>query len=324
MGKRALITGITGQDGSYLAELLLEKGYELHGIIRRSSINYTGDTRIKHIQSDINLHFGDLTDAVSLQRVVADSMPHEIYNLGAQSHVGISYQNPLYTAQVAGLGALNLLEAVKAYTPFSKVYQASTSEMFGNNIDSDGFQRETTAFKPANPYAVSKVFAHQIGVNYRNAYNMFVSNGILFNHESPRRGDNFVTAKVIKGAVRIKKGLQEKLGLGTLDTYRDWGHAKDYVRAMYLMLQQNVPNDYICATGTTRSIRELCKYVFSSLDLDYKDYVYIDPKFVRPEETVRLKGDPTKLMTEIGWKPEYTFESMIDEILDFYTTNINY
>ena len=318
MNKKALITGITGQDGSYLAELLLSKGYEVHGTIRRNSSNENTTSRINNIIDDVTLHFADLTDLSSLEKAIIATSPDEVYNLAAQSHVGISYQNPVYTANVVGLGTLNLLESVRNYCPNAKIYQAGTSEMFGNSIDDDGFQRETTPFKPANPYACAKQFSHNICINYRNSYNLFISNGILFNHESPRRGENFVTSKIIKGAIAIYNGTQSDLRLGTLDTYRDWGHAKDYTRAMWTILQQDAPGDYICATGITHSIKELCEYVFLKLNLDYKEYIVIDQEFVRPEETVRLKGDSTKLRTLTGWEPEYTFESMIDEMIEYY------
>jgi len=318
MKKRALITGITGQDGSYLAEFLLEKDYEVFGLIRRQSYNEGNLVRIDHIKNDINLVYGDLTDLSSLQSAIIKAMPHEVYNLAAQSHVGISYQNPVYTYNVVAGGALNVFEAVRNYSPYTKIYQAGTSEMFGNSIDSDGFQRETTPFKPANPYACAKVFAHNIANNYRNAYNMFISNGILFNHESPRRGSNFVTAKVVKGAVDIQNGKQDTLKLGTLSTSRDWGHAKDYVKAMWMILQHHSPDDFICATGQTHTIEELCSYVFESLEMDYRQYVVLDPEFARPEETHHLKGDASKLRNIIGWTPDYTYESLLDEMISAY------
>lgn len=318
MKKRALITGITGQDGSYLAELLLSKNYEVYGTIRRQSINDLYTSRIDHIINDIKLDYADLTDLSSLQYIIDKSKPHEIYNLAAQSHVKVSYDNPIYTTNVVALGTLNLFEAVRHYSPHSKVYQAGTSEMFGTSIDEDGFQRETTPFKPANPYACAKLFAHQIGINYRNAYNLHISNGILFNHESPRRGETFVTSKVVRTAINIYKGLEKELKLGTLESTRDWGHAKDYVRAMWMILQQDKPDDYVCATGETHSIRELCDYVFKKLGLDYKEYVSIDPQFSRPQETKHLKGDSTKLRTNVGWQPEYTYETLLDEMINYY------
>jgi len=318
MKKRALITGITGQDGSYLAEFLLEKGYEVWGIVRRQSTSNTNN--INHILDQINLVYADLTDLSSLQSAIILSQPHEIYNLAAQSHVKVSYENPILTANITALGTLNLLEAVRNYSPNARVYQAGTSEMYGNSIDDDGFQRETTTFKPANPYAVAKVFSHNMCVNYRNSYNLFISNGILFNHESPRRGADFVTSKVVREAVKISLGLTDKLELGTLSTSRDWGSAKDYVKAMWMILQHTHPDDYVCSTGVTNSIEYLCEYVFNKLGLDYKQYVSVSSKYSRPEETRHLKGDSTKLRTELGWEPDYTFESMIDEMIEHYQT----
>jgi len=316
MKKRALITGITGQDGSYLAEFLLSKDYEVWGIIRRQSTSNTNN--IKHILDKINLVYADLTDLSSLQSAIIRSQPHEIYNLAAQSHVKVSYENPILTANITAIGTLNLLEAVRNYSPNARVYQAGTSEMYGNSIDEDGFQRETTSFKPANPYAVAKVFSHNMCVNYRNSYNLFVSNGILFNHESPRRGEDFVTSKVVREAVKISLGLTDKLELGTLSTSRDWGSAKDYVKAMWMILQHTHPDDFVCSTGVTHSIEYLCEYVFKKLKLNYKQYVSISSKYSRPEETRHLKGDSTKLRTELGWEPDYTFESMIDEMIEHY------
>lgn len=323
MKKRALITGITGQDGSYLAELLLEKDYDVYGIIRRQSHTEASMTRITHIQNDITLMYGDLTDLSSLQSAIIKSSPHEIYNLAAQSHVGISYENPIYTHNVVAGGTLNLLEAMRNYSPHARLYQAGTSEMFGNSIDTDGFQRETTPFKPANPYACAKVFSHNICQNYRNSYNLFISNGILFNHESPRRGFNFVTSKVVRGAIDIKQGLKSNLKLGTLSTSRDWGHAKDYVRAMWMILQHHKPDDFICSTGLTHTIADLCNYVFSKLGLNYTDYVVLDEQFARPEETRNLKGDSTKLRTIIGWEPQYTYESLLDEMIEYFIENVD-
>jgi len=318
MKKRALITGITGQDGSYLAEMLLEKGYDVWGMIRRHSTNFSTTERIEGIINKVNLEYGDLTDLSSIQNILMRCEPHEVYNLAAQSHVKVSYENPIVTANITAVGVLNLLEAIRHYTPHARMYQAGTSEMFGNSIDPDGFQRETTPFKPANPYAVAKVFAHNMCVNYRNAYNMFISNGILFNHESPRRGRDFITSKVVREAVKISRGQADELLLGTLSTSRDWGHAKDYVKAMWMILQDDHPDDYICATGKTHSIAELCQYVFSSLGLDWEKFVKIDPKFSRPEETRHLKGDPQKLQDKLQWKPEYTFETMLDDMINYY------
>tara|TARA_Y100001937_G_C7112950_1_gene328666 strand:- start:551 stop:1522 length:972 start_codon:yes stop_codon:yes gene_type:complete len=315
--KKALITGINGQDGSYLAELLLEKGYEVHGILKRNSVAENQTARLDHIFNELNLEYADMLDMASLIRVLQLVKPDEIYNLAAQSHVRISFDQPIYTTEVVGLGALNLLESVRLTNKDIKVYQASSSEMFGNSFDEDGFQRETTPMHPASPYGCAKVYAYNISRNYRKAYDMFVSNGILFNHESPRRGTNFVTNKVVKEVVRIKYGLSDKLMLGNLDATRDWGHAKDYVRAMVMILEQDEPNDFVCATGISHSVRDLCDYTFSSLDLNYKDYVGVDEKYWRPEELVHLKGDSTRLKS-IGFEAEYTFETMIDEMINYW------
>ena len=317
MVKRALITGINGQDGSYLSELLLEKGYEVHGILKRNSVAENQTARLDGVFKDLNLEYADMTDMASLIRVLQLVKPHEVYNLAAQSHVRISFDQPIYTSQVVGLGALNLLEAVRLTDSNIKVYQASSSEMFGNSTDEDGYQRETTRMKPASPYGCAKVYAYNISRNYRNSYDMYISNGILFNHESPRRGTNFVTNKVVKEAVKIKYGLSDKLTLGNLDATRDWGHAKDYVRAMVMILDQDTPNDFVCATGVSHSVRELCEYTFNSLDLDYNDFVGVDKKFYRPEELVHLKGDSSKLKS-IGFRAEYTFETMLDEMINHW------
>ena len=314
----ALITGINGQDGSYLAEFLLEKGYEVHGTLKRNSVSENQTARLDKIFSQITLHYADLIDLSSLISVVQKIKPTEIYNLAAQSHVRISFDQPIYTAQVTGLGTLNLLEAVRLIDSRIKIYQASSSEMFGNSIDEDGFQRETTPMTPVSPYGCAKVFSYNICKNYRNSYNMFISNGILFNHESPRRGTNFVTNKVVKEAVKIYYNLSTELKLGNLDATRDWGHAKDYVEAMWLILQQKDSDDFVCSTGISHSVKELCDYTFSKLGLDYKNYVKLDEKFLRPEELHDLKGDSTKLRNVTGWTPKYTFESMIDEMINYW------
>ena len=318
--KVALITGINGQDGSYLAEFLLEKGYEVWGTVKRNSVSENQTNRLESIYDRIKdkLEYVDMTDLSSLVRIIQKCSPDEVYNLAAQSHVRISFDQPIYTANVTGLGALNLLEAVKLINPKIKVYQASSSEMFGNNIDRDGYQRESTPMNPVSPYGCSKVFAYNIGKNYRNSYSMFISNGILFNHESPRRGTNFVTNKVVKTAVKIKKGLTDKLVLGNLDATRDWGHAKDYVEAMWMILQQDKPDDFVCSTGISHSVSDLVNYVFGKLDLDIETHITIDEKYFRPEELRDLKGDCSKLKNVTGWSPKYTFESMLDEMIDYW------
>ncbi len=316
--KIALITGINGQDGSYLTEFLLDKGYEVHGTLKRNSVSENQTSRLDSVYEKIKLHYADMTDLSSLIRVIQEVRPVEIYNLAAQSHVRISFDQPLYTANVTGVGTLNLLEAVKLIDPSIKIYQASSSEMFGNCIDQDGYQRETTPMNPVSPYGCAKVFSYNICRNYRNSYDMFVSNGILFNHESPRRGTNFVTNKVCKEAVKIKLGLSNQLKLGNLDATRDWGHANDYVEAMWMILQQDKPDDFVCSTGISHSVKDLCEYVFNKLELDFREYVTIDEKFYRPEELYDLKGDSTKLKSMTGWRPNYTFESMLDEMIEYW------
>ena len=322
--KKAFITGIGGQDGSYLAEYLLDLGYEVHGIIRRNSTPEHQQSRLDDIRNNPNLHisYGDLLDISGLERLLSEIKPDEIYNLAAQSHVRISFEIPQFTIQTNALGVVNVLEAMKNNCPNAKFYQASSSEMFGSAVDEDGFQRETTKMNPVSPYGCAKVFGYNIVRNYRNAYKLHLSNGILFNHESPRRGSNFVTNKVVKAAVRISLGLQDKLELGNLDAYRDWGHSKDYIKAMHLILQQSEPGDWVVATGETRSVRDMCKYVFEKLNLNYEDYIVQNQKFLRPEELKYLKGDSTK-MRELGWKPEYTFESMMDEMVEFWVNHYN-
>ncbi len=317
--KKALITGITGQDGSYLAELLLSKDYEVYGIIRRSSSFNT--ERIDHIYQDphesarrLKLIYGDLNDASSLNKILRDVQPDEIYNLGAQSHVRVSFDIPEYTAEVGGLGTLRLLEAIRDTGIKTKFYQASSSELYGKVQEVP--QRETTPFYPRSPYAVAKLYSFWITVNYRESYDMFACNGILFNHESPRRGETFVTRKVTKAAVAIKLGLQDKLFLGNLDAKRDWGFAGDYVEAMWLMLQQEKPDDFVIATGETYSVRDLLTASFGYLGLDWEKYVEIDPRYYRPAEVDLLIGDPTKARTVLGWEPKVKFKELVQMMVD--------
>jgi len=315
--KKAIITGINGQDGSYLAEFVLDKGYEVHGILKRNSVSENQTSRIEHIKKKLILHYGDLTDYSSLHHIIEKVSPDEIYNLAAQSHVRISFEIPIYTAHTTGIGTLNLLEAVRNSSVNPKIYQASSSEMFGNSIDDDGYQRETTPMNPVSPYGCAKVFSYNICKNYRNSYDMHISNGILFNHESPRRGLNFLTNKVVKGAVDILKGKEEFLYLGNLDASRDWGHAKDYVEAMWLIMQQESPDDYVCSTGVSHTVKDLVVYVFGKLNLDWENHVKLDERFLRPEELHNLKGDCTNLQEKTGWTPKYTFESMLDEMIEY-------
>jgi GDPmannose 4,6-dehydratase len=316
--KKALITGIAGQDGSYLTEYLLGLGYEVHGIVRRSSVSENQDSRLRHIEGNLHTHYGDLLDYPSLVRVVSKVMPDEIYNLGAMSHVRVSFDIPSFTIQTNALGVLNVLEVYRTICPNAKFYQASSSEMFGNSVDDDGIQRLTTPMNPVSPYGCSKVMGFNLVKHYRNAYKLHACNGILFNHESPRRGTNFVTNKVVKTAVQIKKGIVDKLELGNLDSYRDWGHSKDYVRAMHMILNHDTADEFIVSTGRTHSVRDLCETVFNILDLDYKEYIVQNPKFMRPEELKYLKGDSSKAREILGWEPEYTFESMMQEMVDHW------
>lgn len=312
--KRAFITGITGQDGSYLAELLLDKGYEVHGLVRRAST--FGTERIDHLYLDPHLskaqmflHYGDLADATSLIRILLAIRPHEVYNLGAQSHVAVSFENPAYTVDVDALGTLRLLEACRELDPMPRYYQASSSEMYGKVHEIP--QSETTPFHPRSPYGCAKVYGFWQTVNHREAYDLHASNGILFNHESPRRGETFVTRKITRAATRIKLGLQRKLYLGNLDAQRDWGFAGDYVEAMWLMLQQDQPDDYVVATGEMHSVKEFAERVFSLLDLDWERYTGVDERYRRPAEVEQLLGDATKAATQLNWKPRRSFDELI-------------
>ena len=321
MTKKALITGITGQDGSYLAELLLEKGYEVHGVVRRCSTFNTD--RIDHIYKDphesdnqLFLHYGDLTDGQNLTNLVLDIGPDEIYNLGAQSHVRVSFDSPAYTLQVVGAGALNVLEAARQLNKEKevRVYQASSSEMYGDVLETP--QSESTPFQPQSPYACAKVYAFHQTVNYRHAYDLFATNGILFNHESPRRGETFVTRKITRAAARIKLGTQDKLFLGNLDAKRDWGYAKDYVEGMWMMLQHDEPDDFVLATEKTHTIREFLDYSFEHLDLDWSKHVEIDPRYFRPTEVNLLLGDATKAREQLGWEAKTSCRDLAQIMVD--------
>jgi len=315
MSRRALITGVTGQDGSYLAELLLAKGYEVHGLRRRSST--FGTERIEHLifgdNPKLHLHYGDLADGNGLMRLLREIEPHEVYNLAAQSHVRVSFDQPTYTADVTAVGTLRLLEAIRDVQDDTgcqiRFYQASSSEMFGKVVETP--QKETTPFYPRSPYGVAKVYSHWITINYRESYDLHASCGILFNHESPRRGETFVTRKITRAATRIKLGLQEKLCLGNLDAKRDWGFAGDYVEAMWLMLQQETPDDYVVATNELYSVRDFCEKTFRQLGLNYEDHVEIDPRYYRPAEVELLLGDSTKACEQLGWKPQTSFEELV-------------
>jgi GDPmannose 4,6-dehydratase len=320
--KTAVITGISGQDGSYLAELLISKGYKVVGVLRRHSSPEHQTNRLDEygIKDKIHLVYGDVTDLPSLIRIFSEHKPDEIYNLAAQAHVKISFDQPSYTTDSIVFGTLNVLEAAKAICPNARIYLAGSSEMYGNEYDPDGYRRETTKMVPVSPYGCAKLYGFNLGKVYRESYNMFICNGILFNHESPRRGLNFVTNKVVEGAVKIKKGLASNLALGNLNATRDWGHAKDYVKAMWLMLQADSADDYVCATGESRSISQLCDYVFTKLNLDYKKYVIVDPKYFRPFELDNLKGDSSKANKILNWEKTYTFESMMDEMIQSKNT----
>ena len=318
--KRALITGITGQDGSYLAELLLEKGYEVFGLVRRSStVNFE---RISHLQDKIELISGDLLDQKSLISALQTARPQEVYNLGAQSFIPVSWEQPMLTGEITGLGVTRLLEAIRACDENIRFYQASTSELFGNAQESS--QNEQTAFYPRSPYGVSKLYAHWITINYRESYGLFACTGILFNHESPRRGREFVTRKITHGVARIKCGLDQELRLGDLAPRRDWGYAGDFVRAMWMMLQQDEPDDYVIATGTSRTIGEFCEVAFAHAGLDWRQYVVLDERFLRPAEVYTLLGDATKAREKLGWEPEVGFEEMVQQMVDWDLEQVAY
>ena len=313
---RAFITGITGQDGSYLAEYLLGLNYEVHGIVRRHSVAEDQQHRIEHIKNDLNVSYGDISDQSSLERAMINARPHEIYNLAAQSHVRISFDIPQYTAHTNAIGVLNMLDTYKRVAPEASFYQASSSEMFGLSVDDDGYQRESTPMNPTSPYGCAKVFGYNMTRHYRRAYGLRSCNGILFNHESPRRASNFVTSKVVKAACKIKAGKQKELVLGNMDSHRDWGHSKDYVRAMHLIINLP-PDDYVVSTMQTHTIRDMCDIVFKYLDMDYRDYVRQDEKYMRPEELPYLRGDSSKIRA-LGWEPEYSFKEMLYEMIEIY------
>lgn len=318
MTKRALITGVTGQDGSYLAELLLAKGYEVHGVMRRASMFNTA--RIDHLYQDpheedvrLTLHHGDLTDGSAIARLIRQLRPEEIYNLAAQSHVAVSFHQPEYTGDVDGLGVVRLLEAIREADVPCRIYQAGTSEMFG---DAAPPQSEDTPFQPRSPYAAAKLYAYQMIKNYREAYDMFAVTGILFNHESPRRGETFVTRKITRAVAAIVAGRQKNLYLGNLDAIRDWGHARDYVEAMWLMLQQDTPRDYVVGMGESHTVREFCQLAFGHVGLDWEPFVEIDPAYYRPTEVENLHADPTLAREQLGWTPRTSFQQLVEEMVD--------
>tara|TARA_R100000426_G_scaffold4995_1_gene7264 strand:- start:2360 stop:3334 length:975 start_codon:yes stop_codon:yes gene_type:complete len=320
--KTALITGIGGQDGSYLSEYLLSLGYDVYGMFRRHSVAENQNYRLHGLNKEVKGFYGDMLDYPSIARIVKEVQPDEIYNLAAMSHVRISFDMPSFTIKTNALGVLHLLEVYRTECPEAKFYQASSSEMFGNSVDDDGVQRLTTPMNPVSPYGCAKVMGYNLVRHYRNAYGLHACNGILFNHESPRRGSNFVTNKVVKGAVSIKYGLMDKLELGNMDSYRDWGHSKDYVRAMHSIINHDTPDEFIVATGETHSVRDLCRVVFDKLDMNYEDYIVQNPKYMRPEELKYLKGDPSKARELLGWEPEYTFESMLEEMIDRWSREL--
>ncbi len=316
--KKAFITGINGQDGSYLAEYLLGLGYEVHGTVRRNSVPENQSYRLTKTNNIIHTYYADLLDQSSIEKLLTQIRPDEIYNLAAQSHVRISFDIPQFTVLTNAMGVINLIDAYKRIVPEARFYQASSSEMFGLSVEDDNFQRETTIMNPTSPYGCSKVFGYNVVRHYRRAYQLHACNGILFNHESPRRGSNFVTNKVVKAACRIKLGLQSNLELGNMDSYRDWGHSKDYVRAMHSIINHHEPDDFVVSTMETHSVREMCEVVFNYLNLNYQDYVTQNPIFLRAEELPYLRGDSTKARTILNWKPEYTFEQLMHEMCDHW------
>ena len=318
---KAFITGINGQDGSYLAEHLLSLDYEVGGLVRRSSVAENQTYRINSIERNLKTYYGDLIDQNSIADAFRDFKPDLIFNLAAQSHVRLSFDMPGFTAQVNTIGALNVFTAAKENCEGAKIYQASSSEMFGTSVDPDNYQRETTPMHPVSPYGCSKLYAYSIARNFRRAYGMHISNGILFNHESPRRGTNFVTAKVVKGALDIKFKREKFLELGNLNSYRDWGHSYDYTKAMIKLLEYDQPLDIVISTGKAHSVKDLCRVVFSKLDMDYKEHIKINPKFLRPQELPYLQGDSSKAKQILGWKPEFTFETLVDDMIKHFESS---
>ena len=316
--KRIFITGISGQDGSYLSEYMLELGHEVHGFIRRHSEGGDRIKRICHLHNRLHLYYGDMIDSYSLEVAVETAKPDYVFHLAAQTHVRISFDTPEHTIDVNGMGTLRLLEACKRICPKAHIYNAASSELFGSRIDDDGFQRETTPITPASPYGIGKAMAYHLVSHYRRAYKMYAVSGILFNHESPKRGADFVSQKIIKGAHDIYRGFTDKLELGNIDSHRDWGHAKDYVRAMWLIMNHIEPMDFVIATGETHTVRNMCEVVFGYFGLDYKDYVVQNPKFMRPEEIPYLKGDAIKARVILGWEPTYTFETLLHEMIEYH------
>ena len=319
--KKALVTGLSGQDGSYLAEFLLDKGYKVYGTLRRHSVSEAQDLRVRNVKG-IESFYADLNDKGSLIKIFRSIQPDEIYHTAAMSHVRVSFDIPEYTLQTNIIGTFNVLEAMRQECPNSRLYFCGSSEQFGNCVDQDGFQRETTPMFPVSPYGVSKLAGFHLCLNYRRAYNLFISTGRLFNHESPRRGSNFVTAKIVKGAVEIKQGLRKNLELGNLKAKRDWGHSKDYVKAIWMILNHHQSDDFVVATGQTYSIEEFCKLTFEKLGMNYKDYIIYNNHFTRPEELNYLRGDATKARNILGWKPEISFDELVDDMIQYWDEKV--